>query len=71
VIWDGFVIFLFILKLEFKNAFAVIKAHFLFYKNFSKIASKRCNQSSLNTYYDVKLLPIHYLFIKKNKILHL
>jgi hypothetical protein len=71
VIWDGFVIFLFILKLEFKNALAVLKAHFSFYKNFTKIASKRYNQSSTYTYYDIKLLPIRYLFTKKKKILHL
>jgi hypothetical protein len=68
---DGLVFFLFLFKLEFKNALAILKAHFSFYKNFTKIACKRYNQSSIITYYDIKLLPMRYLFTKKKKILHL
>ena len=71
IILDGLVFFLFLFKLEFKNALAILKAHFSFYKNFTKIACKRYNQSSISTYYDIKLLPMRYLFTKKKKILHL
>ena len=71
MIWDIFVIFLFLLKLEFKNALAVLNAHFSFYRNFNKIASKKVNNHSLTSYFSVKFLPIRYLFPKKKKILRL
>jgi len=71
MIWDVFVIFLFLLKLEFKNALAVLNAHFSFYRNFNKIASKKGNNKSLRSYFSVKFLPIRYLLPKKKKILRL
>ena len=71
MIWDGFVIFLFMFKFEFKNALAVLNAHFSFYKNFDNIKSKKVNHKPIRGYFSVKFLPIRYLFPKKKKILHL
>ena len=71
LIWDGFVIFLFIFKLEFKNALAVLIAHFSFYKNFNRLASKKVYSQSIRGYFSVKFLPVRYLFPKKKKILRL
>ena len=69
--WDVFAIFLFLFKFEFKNALAVLNAHFSFYRNFNKIASKKVNNKRLRSYFSVKFLPIRYLFPKKKKILRL
>ena len=71
LIWDVFVIFLFVFRLEFKNALAVLNALFSFYKNFNKLASKKVNSQVTRSYFNVKFLPIKYLFPKKKKILHL
>ncbi|MEC7173263.1 MAG: glycosyltransferase family 2 protein, partial [Bacteroidota bacterium] len=45
MIWDGIAILYFVLKLNFSKAFAIIRAHFSFYKNYRKIKEK----SLLNT----------------------
>ncbi len=71
LIWDGFVIFLFIFRLEFKNALAVLNAHFSFYKNFNRLTSKKVNSQSVRSYFSIKFLPVRYLFPKKKKIFRL
>lgn len=65
LLWDGVAIFFFILKLNFSNAFSVIKAHFSFYLNYSKIKRKRLRNNRFIDYYTESNLPISYFFLKK------
>jgi GT2 family glycosyltransferase len=64
LLWDGVAVFYFIVKLNFSNAFAVIRAHYSFYVNFSKMKGKR-SKSKKTTYYGSEShLPIRYFFLK-------
>jgi GT2 family glycosyltransferase len=68
LLWDGVAVFYFIVKINFSNAFAVIRAHFSFYINYSKINRKR-SKNKKNIYYGTKShLPFTYFFLKKKKI---
>ena len=68
--WDGLAILFFVLKFQFANAFAVGKAHFIFYRNKKKMKSKKSHKINKKSYYIINNLPLRYLFIKKKKILH-
>ncbi len=68
MIWDGVAILFFILKLNFLNAFAVIKAHLSFYKNYSKINKKRSKKKAFIDYYTQSHLPFGYFFLKRNNL---
>ena len=68
MIWDGVAILFFILKLNFLNAFAVIKAHLSFYKNYSKINKKRSKNKPFIHYYTQSHLPFRYFFLKRNNL---
>jgi len=65
MIWDGVAILFFILKLNFMNAFAVIKAHLSFYKNYTKINRKRSKNKVFIDYYTQSHLPFRYFFLKR------
>ena len=41
MIWDGIAVLFFLTKLNFSNAFAIIRAHYSFYKNFRKIKNQQ------------------------------
>ena len=68
MIWDGVAILFFILRLNFLNAFAVIKAHLSFYKNYSKINKKRSKNKAFIDYYTQSHLPFRYFFLKRNNL---
>ena len=68
MIWDGVAILFFILRLNFLNAFAVIKAHLSFYKNYIKINKKCYKNKAFIDYYTQSHLPIRYFFLKKNNL---
>ena len=65
MIWDVFVIFLFLLKLEFKNALAILNAHFSFYRNFNKISGISFLPHSDHTYAQAPYLEINKEEYKK------
>ena len=68
MIWDGIAILYFVLKLNFSKAFAIIRAHFSFYKNYRKIKEK----SLLNTlnikYYTEHCLPLRLILPKRKNL---
>ena len=68
MIWDGIAILFFVLKLNFSKAFAIIRAHFSFYKNYRKIKEK----SLLNTlnikYYTEHCLPLRLILPKRKNL---
>ncbi len=68
MVWDVLAILFFILKLNFLNAFAVIKAHFSFYKNYSKMNRKRSKAKLIINYYTQSHLPFRYYFLKRNNL---
>lgn len=68
MVWDGVAIFFFIFRLQFKNAIAVVRAHFSFYKSFTKMMTKNKKQPLKTTYFSVKSLPLNNLFTKRGKI---
>lgn len=68
LLWDGVAVFYFIVKINFSNAFAIIRAHYSFYIMYSKINRKR-SKNKKNIYYGTKShLPFTYFFLKKKKI---
>jgi GT2 family glycosyltransferase len=68
LLWDGIAVFYFILKLNFSNAFAVIRAHYSFYVNYSKIKGKRSKNNQIIYYYSESHLPFRYFFLKKKNL---
>ena len=68
ILWDGIAILFFIIKFNFSNAFSIIKAHFSFYKNYSKIKGKRPKKILVKKYYETSYLPFNYFFIKKKNL---
>ena len=68
ILWDGIAILFFIIKFNFSNAFSIIKAHFSFYKNYSKIKEKRPKNILVKKYYETSYLPFNYFFIKKKNL---
>lgn len=65
LLWDGVAVFYFMVKLNFSNAFAVIRAHYSFYVNFSKMNGKRSKNKKTTYYGSESHLPIRYFFLKK------
>ena len=65
LLWDGVAVFYFMVKLNFSNAFAVIRAHYSFYVNFSKMNGKRSKNKKTTYYGSESHLPIRYFFFKK------
>ena len=68
LLWDGVAILFFVLRLNFLNAFAVIKAHFSFYKNYSRIYRKRSKAKLFINYYTKSHLPFYFFFLKRNNL---
>ena len=68
IIWDLGAILFFFLKLNFFYCFAVIRAHFSFFKNFFKIKGKRSKNIVFTNYYRESCLPIRYFFIKRSNL---
>ena len=68
ILWDGIAILFFIIKFNFSNAFSIIRAHFTFYKNYSKIKGKRPKKILVKKYYKTSYLPFNYYFIKKKNL---
>lgn len=67
MIWDAIAVLFFLIKLNFSNAFAIIKAHYSFYKNFRKINSKYSENIEFADYYMISHLPLRYFLLKKKK----
>ena len=67
MIWDGIAVLFFLTKLNFSNAFAIIRAHYSFYKNFRKIKSKYSESVEFTDYYKISYLPLRYFLLKKKK----
>ena len=67
MIWDGIAVLFFLTKLNFSNAFAIIRAHYSFYKNFRKIKSKYSESIEFTDYYKTSYLPLRYFLLKKKK----
>lgn len=67
MIWDGIAVLFFLTKLNFSNAFAIIRAHYSFYKNFRKIKSKYSESIEFTDYYKISYLPLRYFLLKKKK----
>jgi GT2 family glycosyltransferase len=67
IIWDGIAVLFFLTKLNFSNAFAIIRAHYSFYKNFRKIKSKYSESIEFTDYYKISYLPLRYFLLKKKK----
>ena len=67
MIWDGIAVLFFLTKLNFSNAFAIIRAHYSFYKNFRKIKSKYSESTEFTDYYKISYLPLRYFLLKKKK----
>ncbi len=65
LLWDGVAVFYFMVKLNFSNAFAVIRAHYSFYVNFSKMNGKRSKNKKTTYYGSESHLPFCYFFLKK------
>lgn len=68
MIWDGISIVFFLFQLKFGSAFAVIKAHFSFYKNFRGMLKKQKKQNVLKNYYKRSFLPFRYFFLKRKNL---
>lgn len=68
MLWDGVAVLFFLMKLKFWSAFAIVRAHFSFYKNFKKICQKRSDSSFFIHYFTVNNLPFRYFFLKKNNL---
>jgi GT2 family glycosyltransferase len=68
MIWDGISIIFFLFQLKFGSAFAVIKAHFSFYKNFRGMLKKQNKQNVLKNYYKRSFLPFRYFFLKRKNL---
>ena len=68
MIWDGIAFLFFILKLNFSNAFAIIRAHYSFYKNLGKIKEKSRINPLFIHYYSKSYLPFCYFFLKKKNL---
>lgn len=54
-----------------KHLFAILQAHFSFYKYFFRIKAKRSEQSNFNTYYYVRSIVWHNFVFKKNSFIQL
>ena len=67
MIFDGIAVLFFLTKLNFSNAFAIIRAHYSFYKNFRKIKSKYSESIGFTDYYKISYLPLRYFLLKKKK----
>lgn len=68
LILDGIAAFKFLIELQPRHAFAVIKAHFSFYKNVFQIWRKRNETpNKIFNYYYTKSIVYQY-YIKKNKL---
>ena len=65
---DGIAVLFFILQLKTLSAFAVIKAHFCFYKNVSVMIRKRTEKADRAHYYTETHLPFRF-FLTNKKIL--
>ncbi|GAA3577770.1 glycosyltransferase family 2 protein [Snuella lapsa] len=65
LIIDGIAGIKFLLELKFKHAFAIVKAHFNFYKNISIFLKQRKDIQKVLKYYQVTSIAFNY-FIKKN-----
>jgi GT2 family glycosyltransferase len=65
---DGIAVLFFILQLKILSAFAVIKAHFCFYKHVSVMIRKRTEKADRAHYYTETHLPFRF-FLTNKKIL--
>jgi len=64
IAWDGIAIIFFVLKLELKNAFAVLSAHYSFLINIRKMKLKKNISQEKKDYYQVRSIILRYLCSK-------
>jgi len=67
LILDGIAGIKFLLELKPMHTFAIIKAHFSFYKNLSKMLKKRNGNNQKTDYYIVKNVVWNYFILSKRK----
>jgi len=67
LVLDGIAGIKFMLELKPKHTFAILKAHFSFYKNLSKMIKKRTKVSKNRNYYFVKSAVWNYYVLNKKK----
>ncbi len=65
LVLDGIAGIKFILELRFKHLFAIIKAHFSFYNNVSKMLKKRKHAPKKRDYYQIKSIVWNYFILRK------
>ena len=68
MIWDGISVLFFSFQLKLGSAFAVIKAHFSFYKNLKMMKKKKNKRNVLKNYFRISHLPFRYFFLKKKNL---
>lgn len=67
LVLDGVAGILFFVKLRPIHTFAIIKAHFSFYKNVSKMLSKRHHFTQNKKYYTLKSIVWNYFILRKKR----
>ena len=67
LILDGFAGLKFIMELKPKHFIAILKAHFSFYSNFSKMLKKRNKSPKTRSYYEIKSIVWQYFILGKKK----
>jgi GT2 family glycosyltransferase len=67
LVLDGLAGIKFLLELKPKHTFAILKAHFSFYKNLNKMLKKRNGNNQKTDYYLVKNVVWNYFILNKRK----
>lgn len=67
LILDGMAGMKFIFEGKFSHFFAILKAHFDFYKNLRVLVNKRKKRSSIEKYYLISSVIVQYYFLKNIK----
>ena len=65
LILDGFIGLLFSLKFKFSFAWAIIRAHYAFFKVFKYVKKKNIDEIKRNDYFFVENILLEYFFKKK------
>ena len=66
LILDGFIGLLFFLKLRFSFTWAIIRAHYAFFKIFKYVKKKNIDEIKRNDYFFVKNILLEY-FLKRKR----
>ncbi|MFV8224642.1 glycosyltransferase family 2 protein [Christiangramia aquimixticola] len=67
MILDGLAAFRFIFSGKFQHFFAILKAHFSFYSQYSLMKKKRPNSFIINKYWDISSIVYQHFVLKKHR----